>query len=552
MPANLTSVRTVESTNSTSLQLVEQPFSFFNYLESVDDLRGLLPLHRICSQARKLGAQTIITEHLRISDDVKEENADITKRFSRFSESRVWRLSFFEEKISSLKELDKNSNKGFIGYAVVKTDILPPPLGRRTRVLESVILKSQHENNYIRNAPKWKCCVAGRTFTVEGYLYAQQNGITNICAHVALRTVAARFHQNGDISYREINDLLGINHISKKIGWGENKGWNENGGLETWEICKVLETIGAECLRATYKNPITEGNSVPFQKLLYGSIESGYPAILCFAIQKERHAIPVFGHTFNEDIWVPSAEALYFKVGPGTRYIPSELWTSMFITHDDNFGSNFCIPRHYLYTRLTCGRDQQSESPYLCPIQQERVFYVIATFPKLVKVNSVQAEVIAIDYLRSILEKFSRPTSDPWIKRLRIYATNGSIVLRPILIKGLKEYGEHLRKVRNWEGDRFNNDVTKTFIQSPGDDFFWMVEISVPELFSANNRKLGEILLKAQVPVATTRDFGNFLLTRIPGHFVFYVGGEMSNPEYRYVPCGLDNHIELYRCEKNS
>ncbi|MCS1409971.1 MAG: hypothetical protein M2R45_03159 [Verrucomicrobia subdivision 3 bacterium] len=56
----------------------------------------------------------------------------------------------------------------------------------------------------------------------------------------------------------------------------------------------------------------------------------------------------MFGHTLNRDTWVPFAKSSYFSVGGTHRFLYSDLWVSMFIGHDNNFGSNICIPRYYL------------------------------------------------------------------------------------------------------------------------------------------------------------------------------------------------------------
>jgi hypothetical protein len=50
---------------------------------------------------------------------------------------------------------------------------------------------------------------------------------------------------------------------------------------------------------------------------LYGSVESGYPALVVFDAGNgnQKHVIPIIGHTFNEDTWVPRADLAYFSVG---------------------------------------------------------------------------------------------------------------------------------------------------------------------------------------------------------------------------------------------
>ena len=122
------------------------------------------------------------------------------------------------------------------------------------------------------------------------------------------------------------------------------------------EMVEIIKSTGADCYVGAYET--TNDSPASFQKLLYGSIESGFPGIIFFrTVEGDCHAIPIFGHTFNEDTWVPNAELSYFKVGSDTMYIPSESWVSMFIAHDDNFGSNFCIPHRFLSAKRICEKE---------------------------------------------------------------------------------------------------------------------------------------------------------------------------------------------------
>ena len=54
--------------------------------------------------------------------------------------------------------------------------------------------------------------------------------------------------------------------------------------------------------------------------------------------------MPVIGHTFSEDMWVPDADNYFEK----QKYYSSERWMSEFLIHDDNFGPYLCLPRNYL------------------------------------------------------------------------------------------------------------------------------------------------------------------------------------------------------------
>jgi len=480
------------------------------------------------------GGRSICVEQIESAGDIREENEDLRSFYgSRLQDSTTSRLSFFSTEVTSKKQINRIPDSSFIGYAVIKRDVAPG-LGPQTRVYESVIGKSGHPNNYIRDCPSWRSIGAGRPFDVTGYLYAQQNDATNVCAHVALRTALSRFQSDGEWSYRQMNRLIGVDHVKRKVGGPKGT------GLGSDEIETVLNHAGAWCLVANYalKNPHAE--PVPFQKCIYGSIESGYPALVAFQTTgpaRDHHVIPIFGHTFNEDIWVPDADFSYFRIGSEIRYIPSETWLSMFVGHDDNWGSNICIPRHYLQGVGRTNRKNGVKQAY------RRVDLVVGTYPKGVKVNSIAAEAIARDYLSPFLEYFTRKKTD-WGTRLKEALSTGRLVLRPILLE-FDEYLKHLELVKDWDGNRIDSDTCSIIRQNIRDTMVWMIEVSVPNLFPANRRKVGEIVVSAQKPLSSERDFRSFVLARILGDFV--VGGG-----FRAYPSGLTSHVEVYGCEEDN
>lgn len=523
---------------------IERPFSFFKIAQ--ERFTRCDPLRRIFSQVRLHDGKTMVIEKLGNPDDLREENEDLKKHSPDFTGSTAYRLSFFQKKFSTKRGLATTKETEFIGYAVLKTDTAPSfgKSGVIQRVYESVIRPSRHDNNFVRGSQNWPCRVDGKQFNVCGYLYAQQNGVTNICAHVALRTAAARFHPSGDMSYREMNRLLGFDQVNVKTQ-----------GLDLQQMVKVLEAAGATCFQADYSQ--SNVNAPPFQKYLYGSIESGFPAIIIFgttAADGSLHAIPVFGHTFNQDTWVPNAEDSYFKIGEGTKYIPSESWLSMFVAHDDNWGSNYCIPRHYL-------QPWQNEEPPPAPAQptppkadengDEKfvpgVAHIISTMPKEVKLNPLRAEVIGADFLFTILPKLPAE-NNPWAKRLLHYANRNLLVLRPYLLDPA-EYTTHLAKIKDWQYKTILPFWVRALKTSLKTERLWMIELSVPELFSANLRKVGEVLVRAEVLPAVERDFGSFVLARLPGYFVLHAGGPPDNPNFSFLPSGAEGHVELIGCE---
>ena len=483
----------------------------------------------------------MISEKLEPSAELVEEWEDIKAVCPDFKPRKAFRLSFFKAPFGEAAEISSDANGDFIGYAILTKDYFCQSKFH-WRIYESVLKPSGHENNCVRGIQKWCCCVNGIHFDLEGYLYAQQSGLTNRCGHVALRTVLSRYSIERVPSYREINDI--VRRFRQKSG----KSPKNTHDITVREMMAVLKKLDVSCFDADFELKNVIDPPVPFQKYLYGSIESGYPAIVIFKTLSSggHHAIPVFGHTFNEDSWVQRANSLYFTVGEETKYIPSESLVSMYIAHDDNWGPNYCIPRRYLHARRFC--DKLANEPDFCQMQNECVMFVIGTMPKKVKLDAIRAETIGSDYLLTLLKDYPKK-DNVWGNRLIDYAQQNLLVLRPILVNS-EEYIKHLRKVRGWDYEKINEEVLEAIKPLLGQEKLWMIELSVPELFSANKRKVGEVLLRAEKPASTKRDFENYVLARLPGYVGLYKGTSASEPDYLFKQSGIPGHVELFGCEE--
>lgn len=529
-------MNTVRTVDATAIEIIpiSRPFSMFDFAET--RFPGLGTIRRILSQIRSLHGITMVVEELEPSAEIAEENEDLEIRYQDKPSSRVTRLSFFSKEFTTPKGLATATSGQFLGYAVVKEDFVAKQ--HCVRIYESVLRPSSHPNNCVRRQPLWKCCINGNALEIEGYLYAQQNDMTNVCAHVALRSAVSRFHKEGDISYREINKTVGIDHVTRKAGGADG------GGLSLGEMVKVLENAGARCVTVDYQDDEITPANVPFHKYIYGSVESGFPALLAFGTHSgSGHVIPVFGHTFNQDTWVCNAESSYFKAAD-LEYIPSESWLSMYLAHDDNFGSNYCIPRRYLHAMIPCA---QKEKPEDCPLNTN-VAGVIGTLPWEVKLMPITAEVIGAQYLFTILPQME--ISDAWDARLKFYAEHKRMVLRPILVTK-KEYLEHLKCIHDWDDKqvkRYWLPILKKYLV---DEYYWLIELSLPELFSANRRKVGEVLLRAENKFSGKLDFTNFALARLPEQFALYESGGIKSPKYSFIPSGIHGHVELFGCKES-
>jgi len=75
----------------------------------------------------------------------------------------------------------------------------------------------------------------------------------------------------------------------------------------------------------------------------------------------------------------------------------------------------------------------------------------------------------------------------------------------------------------------------------------WVAEVSVPQLFPANERKVGEILLDPRVPCDSEHDvnYDAFLLARVPGHYFLVESVSGKTPLFMEIPSLLNSHVPL-------
>jgi hypothetical protein len=205
----------------------------------------------------------------------------------------------------------------------------------------------------------------------------------------------------------------------------------------------------------------------------------------------------------------------------------------MYIGHDDNLGSNYCIPRHYLHVQRWCEHAGAGGKQAPCKKEQQRVAAVVSTFPKDVLVDPIQAEVIGYDYLCAILQNQPALKQGAWIQRFVTCAKLKRLVMRPILVKGA-DYLRHLQTMVDWDGSAFPPNYVAALRRFLGDKWLWLVELSIPELFPANRRKLAEVLLRADLEPGKTRDFGSFVVARLPGHVALLLDAQKQ--EFSFFP----------------
>lgn len=484
--------------------------NFSNFIHVDRHFNSSPILRRIFSLARKLNFQSLVIEEIVESECalLAEENEALRIRLSGYKSSRVRRLLFLKSLVGQ-----PLGEKDLLGYAIFKEDFIGDGAAPAFHVYESVIQppRDSQQNNYIHCTRTYQLNTSIGKLQVSGVLYAQQNDATFVCAHVGLRTVLASVLPEGDISYCRINQIAGIDHKNSKVGEGGK-------GLDPDQMAAVLKAYHLDFSKIIHEP--TQGLALPgdFQRDLYGAIESGQPALLGFELSGNvsgRHIIPVIGHTFNEDTWVASASRDYFD--EGLKYYPSENWLSTYAVHDDNCGPYFCLPRHYL--------------------KKDNFRIILSLKRHPTETEPVEAEAIALAYLNALANAIN--DNGEWMKRFKTYARHGFLVLRALHVTK-QEYLNHIRQARCWNGN-VTADASVSEIEATLPDYFWMIEASAPELFSASRRKFGEILIRSDLEFPKPLDFSLIILARLPGQ-ILTLESKLLNTR----PAGTDSHVELF------
>lgn len=486
--------------------------------------RQIQAVRRLFSQARSSKARTMVIEPLPAEGLIADENIELRRLFPKYSMDGLRRLSFWtcpDEVVQRNQHLDKH----LIGYAVLKLDTIRTPSGQVAHqawhVFESVIGQQPLSYAFVPRPREYALRIGARNFKVSGSLYCQHNGLNKACAQVALRSLLAHRLEDSDISYSRINKIA-----------GKVRRFHPKKGLDAEQIMRVLEE-----LKITYTS-LNLQETPKFRKryhdYLYAGIESGEGALLGFRLKgpdaDERHIMPFFGHTFNPDTWLPYAEQDYFHVGDTSlKYISSGAWTGSFIGHD-GLGSNYCVPRLYI---------PPAQVDFIAVLHRDG-------FPS----HGVRAEVLALDYLDRCQKRTwpSGPGSvaeNSWLLRLRNYVGERQAVFRALPVTR-EEYLAHLRAMRDWRGNRESNTVVEAISQHLPQRL-WMIEVSIPELFPLNKRKIGCIILDGSKPLSKDRDFGNsFVYARLPEQYIFFVGADRSGTEnFRVDSSNLKSHVRV-------
>lgn len=522
------------------------------------------PLHRFFSLMRKMNADSYVDEELDLNAELLDEQEMATHRCGGTVKiTQVKRLTFFGSLPSSKKWDNKEDlpDDHLLGYATIVTLCLPNKTYRTylheafvqtPRISFQGLDDEKHyffriPNYYIHNACDIKTSLGTRNntreFVVKGSFFTQQNDLTNVCAHAALRIsinsspfMKKLLSKKGveKLTNKYINTILGLDFSSEKKSVGHYEGDTPDTprkeGLTVKEIVKVVDSLGARLFVTSF----IEDSSVEYDEVLYPVVESHYPSILevqgwdIMKCEHYAHALAVMGHTLNTDRWHPEA-----MIGYGNYPIKKHMsvcdWVCHYIISDDNYGINVTLPSDMIRNTVI-----PRKNPSL------HVTSVFSILPKKVTLAGYKSQKIAMDIASKLIKKTHLPNKkEYWLDQLKKMQEKKRLVCRTIL-KERKEYYSYIETMSEENLLTPTKKQMQYFESLP--EYIWITEISIPNLYTGNKHKLGDVLINAAATEQEAENYDCFILAWFPGFIRYGI-------ERKFEPWNVDHHIPLIRTE---
>lgn len=535
------------------LESCQAPFSFYQLVEDIwhpESNIGSDPMNRLCTLMRKMKVKSFIREELELNEELLEEQNMATQRCEKSVGLTATRLTFFRSLPPSLKWDEPNElpDDHLLGYAVIATLELPKNK-YKTYLLESVVrppsiwVRDTEDrisiepitNYYVHNRRNFETHIGtkekSRTFTLPGSFFAQQNNLTHVCAHAALRMAinSSDTVTTEKLTNRRINEILGIDFSSPKkcVGHLKDDPPETKRGLGQQELEDVVSQLGGRTISADF----AENTSVEYDQFIYPFVESACPVILGIEGRDSRneiinHVVSVLGHTLNSDRWEPEARVGYSGL-QAQPYIPATGWTGHYIINDDNFGMYLTLPSDMLRNFLV-----PSKNPNL----HARI--AVAIVPSGVQFSGLWAEGIAVRIAQFLINKIKIQHPSIWLKRLA--QQSRSIVTRTLL-QTKASYRQYIDGLVQKGHVTLTPEIEQRLDNMP--EHIWVSEITLPHLYTGNKHKLGDVIIRAN---ATDEEYlagKSFELAWFPG-FIYF------GSDNQILPWDVRTHVPLIREEK--
>jgi hypothetical protein len=445
-----------------------------------------LSLHRICTLARKQGANFVVLECALDQAPIREDIEAIDIVHGSGGRASAIQLSFFSGAVSPDIIADV-SDQALIAAATIINYAPPNSDFTHSYIYEAIAAPPHHAaadgtrtqllNNYICRDTVFMRSVKKREFAVSGFYYCQQNGLTHVCAHACLRMGLNSIDGAQPlISSTDINTQLGLAPPMNALMMGH-----------------VVDIITSRTGNPPNVVNCTQLQPTDYLSVLTSFIESGFIVLFVFTtVNTIEHVVTAFGYTRNSDEWHPQAIPAYS--GPASApFYRSSAWVDHIVIHDDNLGNYYALSSRAFEVDKSI-----------------TAHWIIGIHPHQIQVSPHGAEAVAAVLLKNAFNDTAAYGEGRWFDYLA--AQQYRFVTRPILISRSR-YQEHLRASEGHDGTKLTDQEVSLTDSLP--DWFWMVEFSLPSLFTGNRSKLGEVIIRSQVGTAT-KDFDLIEAFRLP------------------------------------
>jgi len=470
--------------------------------------------HRICTLMRKMGVHGIIVEEITdVADDgLNDEQNAINTRLGGIATFKNFRITFLDV-YPTIAMLDTTFLSDHVLGCVTVINVEYKHKFIRSYVYESVIRElgnksSQNEwqtlnGHYLQVKRKFPCSLREIAYVLNGSFFTQQNGITSVCSHACLCMILNNSPEM-DLMVRseDINRKLKINHTSHRIFVRipkldlDNKSSIAGPGLN--DIKQIADEFGFDVYARDFKQFPKTPN---FREFVYGFIESGFPALLSFGTdvktendsEHNQHIVAVVGHAINSNSWLPMAVKTYANikfVSSPVRYLSSLAWIDNFLVNDENVGMQLSLPAHSFHNV-----DFHTES-----VSSFTPCYGIGIIPKKygIRVLAHQAERSVSEFMAANYLKIEQASKNYYVKHLlqHFEPHKHTAVFRTSLVSS-HDYIQHVKTADNHNNVILNGSAEEIVNALFGHQWFWLVEISEPDLYVGNKSKVIDILFDA-------------------------------------------------------
>lgn len=275
---------------------------------------------------------------------------------------------------------------------------------------------------------------------------------------------------------------------------------------------------------------------IEYDHYLYPYIESGIPVFLGIhgrdVKQGKRisHLVAIMGHTLNTDRWVEYRQG--YGANPSKFYFSISEWCDHFMINDDNYGMYITLP-------LDMVRFSRNENFYAAA--------GIAIIPNEVTLSGYSAEKTATLFFLELLNQIhENPPSDPmpvWFDRLIDFEKEEKgLVYRTYLLKKNRYIECNIDKLPNPD-EQFKQEQRQKIsqlLEELPNNYLWVSEVSLPHLYTGNQSKLGEIVIKCNATGSELEENDAVVLSWGPG-YIYY--GNNKSIESWFV----DTHVSMSR-----